>query len=319
MGAARIVVIEHDDWVLQLLLSGLREGGLVVATAQTAEDGLKKVRELVPDCVLCDVALPGDGYQIPRALRAEQPPLSLIPVAMLAADDDIDARTATYEHGADTLITKPFRLEEVTAQINALVQLAHRMRARRTSLIDSLGAGPPSSESASFRGELEHMPIASLLTLLELERKTGSVSVKSGKRRATLDLADGHVAGGALDGVSCDPVAVLTEALEWTEGRITFRATLAAPRPPNARSIRIILAEARGAAPPSVAGPKPRQSNMRMQAIPPPPGNRKTADEKPALVDTPTRRVDVPTVSAAHRETAKTEDTAPPPTTRRPR
>lgn len=290
MAASRIVVIEHDEWLLRLLLEGLREAGLVVTTAQSVDAGLAKVRELVPDCVLCEVTLPGSGYEVPRALRKEQPPLSLIPVAMLASDDDAGARTATFEAGADALITRPFRLEEVVAQLNALVQLAHRMRARRTSLIDSLSAGPPSApESASFRGDLEHMPLASLLTLLELERKTGSVSVKSDQRRAKLDLADGHIASASVDGVTMDPVAVLKDALDWADGTITFRAREPAPRPGRARSIRMILAEARGGPVPGL--PPTRASSARLQAIPPPPGQRKPGA---ALEDTPTRRVDVP-------------------------
>ncbi len=312
MAASRIVVIEHDEWLLRLLLEGLREAGLGVTTAHSVADGLAKVRELLPDCVLCEVTLPGSGYEVARALRKEQPPLSLIPVAMLAPDDDVGARTATFEAGADALITRPFRLEEVVAQLNALVQLAHRMRARRNSLIDSLSAGPQSNpESASFRGDLEHMPLASLLTLLELERKTGSVSVKSGKRRAKLELADGHVASGSIDGITMDPVAVLKDALEWSDGTITFRAREAAARPPRARSIRMILADARGGAVPGL--PPTRASSARLQAIPPPPGQRKSL--RPALEETPTRRVDVP---EKPRSASSTSEPPTPPSTKRP-
>lgn len=305
MAAPRVVVVEHDEWLLRLLLEGLREAGLVVATAGDVDDGLSKIRDLSPDCILCEVNLPGDGYSLARSVRADKAPISLIPIAMLAADDDERARTATFEAGADALIERPFRLEEVVAQINALVQLARRMRERRNSLIDSLGAGPPSSpESASFQGDLEHMPLASLLTLLELERKSGTVSVKSGTRGAKLTLADGHVAAGQLDGATTPPVAVLKQALDWKEGRITFRATAPVPRPAGARPIRILLAEAKPSAVPIT-----RASNPRMQAIPPPPGQR-----KPALEEQTTARVHVPSVT-------KQESAAPasePPSTKKP-
>lgn len=317
MSAPRVVVVEHDEWILRLLQEGLRDGGFVVAIASTADDGLAKIRDLAPDCVVCDVSLPGkDGYAVAAAIRGDKPPISLTPIALLAADDDLDARTATFEAGADALLTRPFKLEEVLAQVNALVQLARRMRERRNSLIDSLSAGPASSpEGASFRGDLEHMPVASLLTLLELERKTGSMSVKSGKRKATLDLADGCVVATTLDGVAMDPVVMLRDSLGWTEGRVTFRAKPAIARPPTARSIRLLLAEARGVSGSSARIPAmgASASVARMQAIPPPPGKRISANEpkRPGLEDVPTRRVDVP----QH----KPKPTDDPPSTKRPK
>lgn len=320
MSAPRVVVIEHDEWILRLLQDGLRDGGFVVATAGTADDGLAKVRDLAPDCVLCDVSLPSkDGYAVAAAIRGDQPPISITPIALLAADDDDDARTAAFEAGADALLVRPFKLDEVIAQMNALVQLARRMRERRTSLIDSLSAGPASSpEGASFRGDLEHMPVASLLTLLELERKTGNISVKSGKRKATLDLADGCVLGATLDGIVLDPVLMLRDAMGWTEGRITFRAKPATPRPPSARSIRLLLAEARGVSGSSARIPAMGGGSVaRMQAIPPPPGKRISAEQPAppkipgALADIPTRRVDVP----EHRP----KPTVDPPSTKRPK
>lgn len=335
MSAPRVVVIAHDDWILRLLQDGLRDGGFVVTPAPSADEGLAKVRELAPDCVLCDIALPEkDGYGFAADLRAEGPPLSLVPIALLSAEDDLGARTAAFDAGADALLTKPFRLEEVIAQLNALVALARRMRAQRNSLMDSLRAGPPSApESASFRGDLEHMSLASLLTLLELERKTGTVGVKSGKHAVKIELADGHVASATVDGAEVAPIDVLRDALGWEKGRITFRAKPAALRPVTARPIRVLLAEARGdvtvAPVPGLLG----ATVSRPAAFPPPPGRRRPVNEPPpkapaapepkpparvharpapaptgataaapppqparlpALADAPTRRVDVP-------------------------
>lgn len=330
MSAPRVVVIVHDDWILHLLQDGLREGGFVVATASSGQEGLARVRELTPDCVLCDVSLPDkDGYAVVTALRSSE--ASIVPIALLAAEEDATARTAAFEAGADALLTRPFRLEEVVAQMNALVQLARRMRERRNSLIDSLGAGPPSSpEGASFKGELEHMPLGSLLTLLELERKTGTVSVRSGKKTAKLELADGHIASASVGGVAGEIVTVLREALTYDSGRITFRAKPPAQRSPGARPIRALLAEARTSAPKPIVPVAPSPIVARGgQAIPPPPGRRRPAEtieppkpaeptatkpsadalggkpsaeppkpapeaRKPALADLPTRRVDVP-------------------------
>jgi DNA-binding response OmpR family regulator len=291
--APRVLVVENDGWVLKLLSDGLREGGFVVTTETTADAGFARARELDPDALLCDVTLPGrDGYSLAIMLRAE----SIVPIAMLAHEADKNARIAAFEAGADALITRPFKIDEVVAQMTALVQLASRMRHRRTSLVDSLRAGPPST---TFRGDLAHMPVASLLVLLEIEKKSGAVVVKSDRGEATLQLASGAISAATLGDLR-EPVAVLRELLEWTEGRIEFRVDAATPRPPGARAIRLLLAQA-GHQPIAELSPTPATSPSRTPAMRPPPGKRVSAADfkavkAPALVEQDTRRVDVPSI-----------------------
>jgi two-component system, OmpR family, response regulator len=249
MPGARIVVVEHDGWVLRLLEGGLREHGFVVASATTASEGVERIVALAPDCVLCDVALTEhDGYWLATRIRAEGGVIALTPLVLLAAEEDTDARTRAFEAGADGLITRPFRIEEVVAQVQALVVLARRMRVQRTSLADSLGP-PASPEAASFYGDLEQMGLASLLGLLELERRTGRVTVKTGsgtaKRRATFEVAAGTITEATLDGARCDVVKTLRQALGWANGRMSFRAAQHASPPSSARAIRALVAEAR--------------------------------------------------------------------------
>ncbi|MGZ3424855.1 MAG: response regulator, partial [Polyangiales bacterium] len=258
----RLVVVEHDDWVLRLLADGLREGGFVVATATSAEEGFARVHEFSPDAILCDVGLPGiDGYSFATTIRGE----SIVPIALLAAQEDVGARTAAFEAGADALLVRPFRLEEVSAQMTALVQLARRMRERRTSLVDSLAAGPPST---TFKGDLAHMPVASLLMLLEIEKKSGTIEVRSNGQKAIFELASGWLVSTRLGGEN-NPATVLRAVLGWTEGRISFNASAPIPKPASARAVRVLLAEA-GFAPTAEVAQSP--SVARMPAMRPPPG-----------------------------------------------
>jgi DNA-binding response OmpR family regulator len=314
MGAPRVVVVEHDAWILDLLENGLREHHFVVVRTTGAADALVKARDLPPDCILCDVGLPEeDGYALVSTLRALAPPVSMIPVALLAAEDDRDARIRAFEAGADVLLTRPFRIEEVVAQLGALVQLADRMRSARTSLVDSLGPGSASVEEASFRADLATMPLSSLLMLLEIERKSGTIELRSPAGRASLQIADGVVEGATLDGSRAPVVEVARAALAWSAGRVLFRASPPRPRPPGAKTARALVAEAQRA-----SGPvRDRPSAPRLAAIPPPPGRRKPLDplEPPsgkgvaaapapserqlravALEEQPTVRVDVPNV-----------------------
>ncbi len=324
MTAARVVLVEHDAWLLDLLESGLRERGFVVLRAGNAAEALAVARAVPPECTLIDVDLPEGGYALASTLRAEPAPISISPIALLARDDDHDARTRAFDAGADVLLTRPFRIDEVVAQLQALVQLAHRMRARRNTLVDSLGPGPPSSrDGASFRADLAEMPIASLLALLEIERKSGTISVSSADRRAVFEIAAGCVSSSTLDGRARGALDTLREALTWTAGRVTFRASAPRERPADARPARALIAQAQR---PVVAPPRPSSASIpRMGAIPPPPGQRKSLasleairPRAPALEEQPTRRVDVPTVPSVMPPRQDAPATEPPPTTRRP-
>lgn len=321
MSAPRLVVVEHDGWVLRLLADGLRSNGFVVATESTADGALARVRELVPDAILADVGLPQkDGYSLVSTLRSEPAPLSIVPVALLAEEDDDGARITAFSSGADALLTRPFKIDEVAAQMTALVQLARRMRERRTSLIDSLAAGPPST---TFKGDLAHMPAPSLLTLLEIERKTGVVEVVSNGRRAKLSLVKGTLVSAELE-EKTDAVEVLRELLEWDEGRIVFHACDVDAEGTTPRPVRVLLARAGYAAIPILQGPASSPSVPRMNAVRPPPGARVSADNTPlhpALANVDTRKVDVPSMRPPSMSRSAEEEPKPsdaPPTTKRP-
>lgn len=257
MSADRVLLVAREGWVLRLLEEGLREAGVVVSSATTSAGAVARIQELEPDCVIVDTDLGNgdlgdgdhDGYWVVVRVRGLGGPVGITPIALLAADDDAEARTRAFEAGADVLLLRPFRLEEVLAQVHALVEFARRMRARRTSLIGSLhanSAGPPSSpEAAAFRAELAQMPVSGLLTLLELERKSGLVSVRSEGRRVTLDVASGLVSGATIDSVGVPVIEALALAVAWRSGTITYRTGFAVDPPKDARAIRVLLGELR--------------------------------------------------------------------------
>lgn len=333
MSAPRVVAVVQDGWIARLVEEGLRDGGFVVTASKSANDALAKVRELGPDAILCDAWLEGvDGYAFVASVRAEPPPASITPIALIAPEDDPTARTRAFEAGADVFILRPFRLDELTAQIHALVQLARRMRERRASLVDSLRAPPPAAaapETATFKGDLEHMPLDSLLAILEVERKSGTVVVTSGRHVVTIDLADGCIAASTSDSKACDPVLALKTVLAWKEGRVVFRVGPSISRPASARPVRALIAQATNAATGPI-GPSRSASVARMAAIPPPPGRRKASPSglmpkvtenmtprAPALEPQDTRRVGEPPREPTPETPRETPTT--PTATRRPR
>lgn len=135
MAKERILVIEDEDDIRELIRFHLERDGYQVTTAPSGEDGLAKARAAAPQLVLLDLMLPGlDGLDVCRLLKNEQP-TSQVPIVMLTAKDAESDVVSGLELGADDYITKPFSPRVVLARVKAVL--------RRKSL-------PPASEDATL-------------------------------------------------------------------------------------------------------------------------------------------------------------------------
>jgi DNA-binding response OmpR family regulator len=239
----RILIIEQDEWESTLLAKFLAEAGYEVQLAGEARAGFEKVRELQPDCILCDVSLPDiDGFWVARRVRTEPSPVATAPFLFLTDADDVESRLQGLNVGADVYLTRPFRNEEVVAQVGALIDMANRLRKQREAFSSD---GPISATGAAFQGDVAQMSVATVLTLLELERRSGHLKVSSELGRvAVLELHEGSLAGAVLDEQAQDPTAVLRETLRWKKGRFTFRSAEFAAQGSERQSIGRILIEA---------------------------------------------------------------------------
>lgn len=117
MQEARILVVDDDDELCELLSDYLHREGFVVECVHSGPSGLARARAGGMSLVVLDVMLPGlSGFEVLRQLRAE----SRIPVLMLTArGDDID-RIVGLEMGADDYLAKPFNPRELVARIRAI-------------------------------------------------------------------------------------------------------------------------------------------------------------------------------------------------------
>jgi hypothetical protein len=115
-----------------------------------------------------------------------------------------------------------------------MLDMANRLRQTRDSMVSvgSETSGPPSTGAMAFQGDIAHMSLATVLTLLELERRSGRLKVTNDKdRTATLELAEGAFASATLDGKAWQPTDFLREVLRWKRGLFAFRASkIDAPR-----------------------------------------------------------------------------------------
>jgi two-component system OmpR family response regulator len=115
---ARLLVVEDEPNILELLSASLRLAGFEVATATGGLEALQAVQRHRPDLIVLDVMLPDlDGFDVARRLRSGD---TRTPVLFLTAKDKVTGLTV----GGDDYVTKPFSLEEVIARIRAVLRRA---------------------------------------------------------------------------------------------------------------------------------------------------------------------------------------------------
>lgn len=123
MTPARILIVDDDPVVRETIRDSVRHLGYETREAGSAEEGLERLAEELPDLVLLDVRMPGiTGIELCRQLKADQT-TRLIPVVLLTAQGELETRVAGLEAGADDYFTKPVHLRELGARLRALMRL----------------------------------------------------------------------------------------------------------------------------------------------------------------------------------------------------
>ncbi|MCP3883818.1 MAG: response regulator transcription factor [Sulfitobacter sp.] len=120
ISAQRVLVVDDEEYITDLLSTSLRFQGFEVETAGAGFEALSKVGSFNPDLIILDVNMPNiDGFEVCRRLRADG---DLVPVIFLTAKDSKDDMLSGFTKGGDDYMTKPFSLEEVVARINAVLR-----------------------------------------------------------------------------------------------------------------------------------------------------------------------------------------------------
>lgn len=118
--AIRVLVVDDEPTLADLLAMALRYEGWDVRTAGDGQKALTIAREFRPDAIVLDIMLPDiDGLQVLQRVRASG---SETPVLFLTAKDSLDDRIAGLTAGGDDYVTKPFSLEEVVARLRGLIR-----------------------------------------------------------------------------------------------------------------------------------------------------------------------------------------------------
>ena len=119
MARKKVLVVDDDVKVVEVLKLYLNRDGCEVVTAFTGTEGLRLAREIHPDLIVLDLMLPElDGLQVCRTLRAE----SDTPIIMLTARTTEQDRVTGLDLGADDYVPKPFSPRELAARVRAVLR-----------------------------------------------------------------------------------------------------------------------------------------------------------------------------------------------------
>jgi two-component system alkaline phosphatase synthesis response regulator PhoP len=127
----KILIVEDNSELLELMRLGLEQAGFRIATASNGVDALKSARSGAPDLIVLDLVLPElDGFAVCERLRKDEGTAS-IPVIVLTGLSSEFARFASIESGADEYVMKPVGTEDLVSKIKALLSRPRKPRPSR--------------------------------------------------------------------------------------------------------------------------------------------------------------------------------------------
>jgi len=226
MAPPRILVADDDSWILRMVTTVLEKRGYVVDTAADGEDALELAVERRPDLVITDVMMPRmDGWALVKALRA-RPEFGFIPVIFLTALSSDDDRIRGFRLGADDYLPKPFRFEELDLRVANTLRRCTIVEREARSVIEEPPAAPlTGTVSPALAGALDQVGLPSLLTLLEMERKSGVLVLTGDDAVARVFVRDGRVVSAAVDGRDTPrDEECIYSLLQWSHGTFQFSA-----------------------------------------------------------------------------------------------
>jgi uncharacterized protein (TIGR02266 family) len=226
-----LLVIDDDNAAVDRVAKAFRQRRDVVRTAQDGLQGLGECLKRPPDAVVSDVQMPRmDGWQLVRILRS-RPSLSSVPVLFLTSLWGAEERLRAYKLGVDDFVSKASEEEELLVRVDRAVDRARRPGATLT-------------QRKTLRGDLEQVSLASVLSFLEMEKKTG-VLLLVGRHTARVFIDSGRPLKVELDGSRTlqDQHRLMSRVLDWTAGQFEFGAQDVACEDELRSSVTSILLE----------------------------------------------------------------------------
>ena len=216
----KILVVEDEPDILEMVRYNLDQAGLDVETAEDAECGLQSIQETLPDLIILDLMLPGiDGLDMCRQIKQDARTRH-IPILMLTARKEEIDRIVGLELGADDYVVKPFSPRELVLRTQAILRRSQGSLQSITDTETWLHLGPFSIDKAAHQALLNGDPLE--LTGTEFKLLTTLIE-RRGRVQTRDDLLDtvwGYEYGGYGRTVDTHIRRLrekLGEACEWIE------------------------------------------------------------------------------------------------------
>ena len=256
---ARVLVVDDDPWSQRMVSSVLTHAGHTVDLAADGWEGLVAADHTPPDLLVVEVKLPtADGWKLVETLRS-RPEMMNLPALFLTTFTEQDRRGACFRPDTDDILVTPFRLEDLTARVERLLNsnsgegptavnaaIPGSEQAQQQRQDDSPQAPPPPPGPVTrplqtpwghravnpnklarmaLAGTLEQFGAASVLMLLDLERRSGVLIVTAALGRGRIYVREGRVLRAVVEGQPQLRAALAVfELLTWGDGRFEFHA-----------------------------------------------------------------------------------------------
>jgi two-component system response regulator MprA len=147
----RVLVVEDDEEIAQVLQRSLRLEGYEVRVAGDGESALDQSAAFNPDLVILDLGLPRlDGMEVARRLRSADD----VPILMLTARDALESRVEGLDAGADDYLVKPFERQELLARLRALLR-RRPPRGSASVVVGDLALNPDTHEVSRGKRDID--------------------------------------------------------------------------------------------------------------------------------------------------------------------
>jgi len=184
-----ILVLEDNKALRIIVRKALEKAGYDVRTAENGKEGLKVLKEEIPDLILSDVIMPVmDGFEFLKAIRKKHP---LIPFTFLTVKSELDDYTKGYELGATDYLTKPFDVDILLKRVEKRIKSGKLLREIIEKGKDTVNLGE--ILTVDLISSLKEHKVDCKLVITSPAGK-GSVEIKKGKIKKCkfTDVEDGN-------------------------------------------------------------------------------------------------------------------------------